>query len=96
MSDAAGTAATADAGIAPLVTGDIEGKSLGDRIYRGVTTVFAAAVPVLLVLITLEVLIAAWPAVVPDLLVHLASRLPKPARCSEGPEAHRLLEVDVR
>jgi phosphate transport system permease protein len=62
VSDAAGTAATAGAGIAPLVSGDIEGKSLGDRIYRGVTTVFAAAVPVLLALIALEVLVAGWPA----------------------------------
>lgn len=62
MTEAAGTAAAADAGIAPLVSGDIEGSSLGDRIYRGVTTVFAAAVPVLLALIALEIVLAAWPA----------------------------------
>jgi phosphate transport system permease protein len=58
----AGAAATAEPGIAQLASGDIEGKSLGDRVYRGVTTAFAAAVPVLLALITIEVMIAAWPA----------------------------------
>jgi phosphate transport system permease protein len=61
VTTAAGTAAT-DAGSAPLVSGDIEGRSLGDRIYRGVTTVFAAGVPVLLALIAFEVVVAAWPA----------------------------------
>lgn len=61
MTQAAG-GATADAGIVPLASGDIEGRSLGDRIYRGVTTVFAAAVPILLALITIEVMFAAWPA----------------------------------
>jgi phosphate transport system permease protein len=63
VSDAAGAATTADAGSAQLASGDIEGKSLGDRIYRGLTTVFAAAVPVLLALIAIEVMIAAWPAI---------------------------------
>ncbi|MGH7714131.1 MAG: phosphate ABC transporter permease subunit PstC [Gemmatimonadaceae bacterium] len=62
MTDAAAAASTADTGITHLASGDIEGKSLGDRIYRGVTTVFAAAVPVLLALIAIEVMIAAWPA----------------------------------
>lgn len=63
MSEGAGaTAAPTAADIAHLATGDIEGRSLGDRIYRGVTTVFAAAVPILLALITIEVMIAAWPA----------------------------------
>ncbi|MGQ0767128.1 MAG: phosphate ABC transporter permease subunit PstC [Gemmatimonadota bacterium] len=40
----------------------IEGASVGDRVYRGVTTVFAAAVPLLLILIAIEVMRAAWPA----------------------------------
>jgi len=62
VTNVAGAAASADAGIAPLASGDIEGRSLGDRIYRGLTTTFAAAVPVVLALITIEVMIAAWPA----------------------------------
>lgn len=63
MNDAAGaTAAPTGADLAQLASGSIQGKSLGDRIYRGVTTAFAAAVPVLLALIALEVMIAAWPA----------------------------------
>lgn len=40
----------------------IAGRSIGDRIFRIVTTVFAASIPVLLLLIALEVLVAAWPA----------------------------------
>ncbi len=40
----------------------IEGASLGDRIYRVATAIFAAAVPVLLVLIAVEIGIGAWPA----------------------------------
>ena len=58
----AAASAAAEAGLPGLTAGDIEGRSLGDRIYRGVTTVFAAAVPILLVLITFEVMVAAWPA----------------------------------
>ncbi len=61
MSESA-AAATAEAGLAQLTADDIEGKSLGDRIYRGVTAVFAAAVPILLLLIAFEVTVAAWPA----------------------------------
>jgi len=40
----------------------IAGASVGDRIYRILTTATAWAVPLLLGLITLEVLLAAWPA----------------------------------
>ena len=40
----------------------LEGKSIGDRIYRVLTTGFAVAIPVLLVLIAFEVIAAAWPA----------------------------------
>ncbi len=40
----------------------LHGASLGDRIYRFTTTAFAASIPLLLVLLGVEVLIAAWPA----------------------------------
>ncbi|MEW5917933.1 MAG: phosphate ABC transporter permease subunit PstC [Gemmatimonadota bacterium] len=63
MSEAStASALSADADLPHLTSGDIEGKSLGDRVYRGVTTLFAAAVPVLLVFIAFEVMVAAWPA----------------------------------
>lgn len=61
MSDST-SAAAADAALQQLSSGSIEGGSLGDRVYRVVTTVFATAVPVLLALIAIEVLVAAWPA----------------------------------
>lgn len=38
------------------------GALAGDRIYRGVTTGFAALIPLLLALIAFEVVAAAWPA----------------------------------
>ena len=38
------------------------GASIGDRIYRTLTTAFAVAIPVLLVFIAFEVFAAAWPA----------------------------------
>ncbi|HQW67729.1 MAG TPA: phosphate ABC transporter permease subunit PstC, partial [Gemmatimonadales bacterium] len=44
------------------VPGAIAGSSPGDRVYRVITTAFAWAVPLLLALITLEVVLAAWPA----------------------------------
>ena len=40
----------------------LEGKSVGDIVYRTLTTGFAVAIPVLLALITFEVVAAAWPA----------------------------------
>lgn len=50
-------------GAAPAaVEGAIAGASIGDRIYRVVTTAFAWVVPLLLGLIALEVVLAAWPA----------------------------------
>lgn len=61
MSDST-SAAAADAALQQLSSGSIEGGSLGDRVYRVVTTVFATAVPVLLALIAIEVMVAAWPA----------------------------------
>lgn len=47
---------------AALDPSSIEGASVGDRLYRIVTTAFAVAIPVLLGLIALEVVRAAWPA----------------------------------
>lgn len=50
-------------GPSPATTADaLEGASFGDRIYRYLTTGFAVAIPVLLALITFEVVAAAWPA----------------------------------
>jgi phosphate transport system permease protein len=46
----------------PASTSALEGASVGDRIYRTLTTAFALAIPVFLALITFEVLAAAWPA----------------------------------
>ncbi|HEX2719189.1 MAG TPA: phosphate ABC transporter permease subunit PstC [Gemmatimonadaceae bacterium] len=40
----------------------LESAGVGDRIYRGAITTFAACVPLLLILIALEVGRAAWPA----------------------------------
>jgi phosphate transport system permease protein len=40
----------------------LEGKSIGDRVYRLLTTGFAVAIPVLLAFIAFEVVVAAWPA----------------------------------
>lgn len=52
----AGTTTTAAGGDA------IGGASVGDAIYRGITSAFAWVIPILLGLITLEVVMAAWPA----------------------------------
>lgn len=46
----------------PDGTTTLEGSSIGDRIYRTLTTAFAVAIPVLLVFIAFEVVAAAWPA----------------------------------
>ena len=46
----------------PDGTRTLEGSSIGDRIYRTLTTAFAVAIPVLLVFIAFEVVAAAWPA----------------------------------
>ena len=40
----------------------LESAGVGDRVYKAVITTFAACVPLLLVLIALEIGIAAWPA----------------------------------
>ncbi len=40
----------------------LNSASLGDRIYRVVTAAFALTIPLLLVLLSYEVLVAAWPA----------------------------------
>lgn len=40
----------------------LHGASIGDRIYRIATTAFALSIPLLLVLLGIEVAVAAWPA----------------------------------
>ena len=40
----------------------LESAGVGDRVYRGAITTFAACIPLLLVLIAIEVGVAAWPA----------------------------------
>ena len=40
----------------------IEGAAIGDRAYRWLTLLFASLIPILLVLITIEVGVAGWPA----------------------------------
>ncbi len=40
----------------------LESAGVGDRIYRAAITVFAACVPLLLVVIAIEIGVAAWPA----------------------------------
>ena len=44
------------------VAADFGGAPVGDRIYRGAITFFALCVPILLLLIAFEILVAAWPA----------------------------------
>ena len=48
--------------VTPSAPTSIAGASMGDRVYRVVTTAFAIFIPLLLLLITLEVVVAAWPA----------------------------------
>jgi phosphate transport system permease protein len=45
-----------------LSSTQLHGASVGDRIYRVATTAFALSIPLLLVLLAVEVAIAAWPA----------------------------------
>jgi phosphate transport system permease protein len=40
----------------------IEGSAIGDSVYRVATTVFAACIPLLLIFIAVEIVVAAWPA----------------------------------
>lgn len=40
----------------------LHGASLGDRLYKVITTAFALSIPLLLILLGIEVAIAAWPA----------------------------------
>lgn len=46
----------------PDASPTLAGASVGDRVYRTLTTAFAVAIPVLLAFITFEVVAAAWPA----------------------------------
>ncbi len=61
MSEAARPVVTArhnDGGLAAR----IEGSAIGDTIYRWLTTLFAVCIPLLLVFIAVEIVVAAWPA----------------------------------
>ena len=63
MSGAGPTAPLPETGaVAPSRAPALAGGSIGDRIYRTLTTAFAVAIPVLLVFIAFEVIAAAWPA----------------------------------
>jgi phosphate transport system permease protein len=59
---AAATGASPSARTAAASDVAIAGASVGDRVYRAVTTAFAWVVPLLLGLIAFEVMLAAWPA----------------------------------
>jgi len=45
-----------------LSSNQLHGASLGDRIYKSATAAFAFSIPLLLVLLGVEVVVAAWPA----------------------------------
>jgi len=45
-----------------LTSNSLYGASIGDRIYRIATTAFALSIPLLLVLLGVEIAVAAWPA----------------------------------
>ena len=62
MTDAVPTAPETGAVSSSPEGATLEGASVGDRIYRTLTTAFAVAIPVLLVFIAYEVIAAAWPA----------------------------------
>ena len=44
------------------LSGAIEGAPVGDRIYKWAITFFALCIPALLILIAIEITVAAWPA----------------------------------
>jgi len=46
-----------------LPSTQLHGASVGDRIYRLATTAFALSIPLLLLLLAIEVAVAAWPAI---------------------------------
>jgi phosphate transport system permease protein len=68
----------------PAPPSAIEGASLGDRIYRVLTTCFAVAIPLLLILIAVEVFAAAWPALSQFGLGFLTSSVWDPVRDQYG------------
>ncbi|MBW7934285.1 MAG: phosphate ABC transporter permease subunit PstC [Gemmatimonadaceae bacterium] len=45
-----------------MASSSLHGASIGDRIYRFTTAAFALSIPLLLILLALEVAVAAWPA----------------------------------
>ena len=61
MTDVGATPGPAEQ-VPPAGTLPLGGRSVGDLIYRGLTTAFAVAIPILLAFITFEVVAAAWPA----------------------------------
>lgn len=58
----AGSPAPAEQPAPPDDSPTLGGGSVGDLVYRTLTTTFAVAIPVLLAFITFEVVAAAWPA----------------------------------
>jgi hypothetical protein len=62
VSDATRTVGNPPPSVAADLGRAIEGASVGDRLYRGLTTAFAAAMPILLALIAFEIFAGAWPA----------------------------------
>lgn len=45
-----------------MESSSLQGASVGDRIYRFTTTAFALSIPLLLMLLAIEIVVAAWPA----------------------------------
>jgi phosphate transport system permease protein len=62
VTDAASAAPDPGETSPPDASSTLGGKSVGDLVYRALTTAFAVAIPVLLAFITFEVVAAAWPA----------------------------------
>ena len=62
MTDAAPASPEPALASSPEGSTTLEGRSIGDWVYRVLTTGFAVAIPVLLVFIAFEVIAAAWPA----------------------------------
>ena len=62
MTSPHGPAPGVDVAVDPLrESPHVEGRSVGDRVYRALTTFFALSIPLLLVLIALQVGSAGWP-----------------------------------
>ncbi len=55
-------AARGDVAAGRSLSGGMEGVPIGDRIYKWAITFFALCIPALLILIAIEITVAAWPA----------------------------------